>query len=112
MGGLFPDVAADLKNMGKASLFFAVMFVFFNVLAVFSILNMLIGIVVENIKVVSAIEEERENFGQIKGKLQKIMGRLDADGNGLISREEVGALLMNSQCTQALSSIGVDVVAL
>merc|ERR1712061_911116 len=75
---------------------------------------MLVGILVEVVQVVSAVEGERSRLETVKFKIHEIldMNGVDTNGDCMVSRPEFIAMLMNDVATRALIDIGVDVVAL
>jgi len=98
----------DDNPLGQA-LFFAV--ILFSSLL---LLNMLIGVLCEVVSTVSAAEKERISCACVKEKVVEILsqGDWDADGDGLISKDELSQLLNNEKATKLLGQAGVDVVGL
>ncbi|CAJ1387676.1 unnamed protein product [Effrenium voratum] len=78
-----------------------------------TVMNMLLGVLVEAIKTVSTIEREQLEVDFAKKVLWDMInkGEADTDGDNLISEEEYMAVLQKPQAMTALTSLGVDVEA-
>merc|ERR1719313_2766795 len=88
---------------------------FFILLSTLTVMNMLVGVLVEVITVVSAAEKEFLTVSLVKSQLNSLMTTMDAadvDGNRKIDKGEFEALLTNPRAARILQDIGVDVVGL
>jgi len=111
--GLFPDSNDHVMNMAAEHWIFALLFVMFIVVAAITIMNMLVGVLVEVVSVVAAVEKESLNGQYVRGELQHLMEtQLDADGSGTLSMKEVELLIMNEHAAKVIQQVGVDVLGL
>mmetsp|Transcript_14749 Transcript_14749/g.44107 ORF Transcript_14749/g.44107 Transcript_14749/m.44107 type:complete len:279 (+) Transcript_14749:1-837(+) len=113
--GVFLEESPTVFNMvGSESPFFGAIFLIFVLIASLLVVNMLIGVMVETVHVVSMVEREQLSVNFTKDKLLNMLhtSNLDADGDNMISRNEFGCLLQNPEAANALKELGVDVVAL
>eukprot|EP00931_Biecheleriopsis_adriatica_P074279 TRINITY_DN48374_c0_g1_i1.p1 TRINITY_DN48374_c0_g1~~TRINITY_DN48374_c0_g1_i1.p1 ORF type:complete len:621 (-),score=123.57 TRINITY_DN48374_c0_g1_i1:103-1965(-) len=113
-GVLLDSAPSLLEELGSESLVYRVIFLSFIMLANFTILNMLIGVMCETIRLVSEAENEDILVTETKKKLSNMIfeSGLDKDGDNLISREEFLMMLNLPEACRALSQLGVDVVGL
>mmetsp|Transcript_25488 Transcript_25488/g.35755 ORF Transcript_25488/g.35755 Transcript_25488/m.35755 type:complete len:187 (+) Transcript_25488:1-561(+) len=90
--------------------FLVVMFIFLGTLTV---MNMLLGVLVEAIKTVSEIEREQMDVDFAKKALWELIskGAADEDGDNRISEQEFVNVLSKPEAVTALTSLGVDVDA-
>jgi hypothetical protein len=113
--GIIMENTPDLINdIGKEHIVFAALFLIFVLLASFTVLNMLIGVMCETVRLVSTVEHEQTVVSYTKARLKRMMreGNIDADGDHLISKSEFTALLHIPEAVVALGDLGVDVVGL
>lgn len=103
-----------INEIGAEAWYFRALFLLHILLASLTVLNMLVGVLVEVVSVVSAVEKEQLQVNLLKAQLSRIIQEqnLDADNNGLVSKEEFQCLLENPEATRALHDVGVDVVGL
>lgn len=108
------DMPEVINEIGEESWLFRAMFLLHVLLASLTVLNMLVGVLVEVVSVVSAVEKEQLQVNFVKARLCQIISdlNLDADNNGLVTKEEFQLLLEKPQATRALRDVGVDVVGL
>ncbi|CAK9096275.1 unnamed protein product [Durusdinium trenchii] len=78
-----------------------------------TVMNMLLGVLVEAIKTVSTIEREQLEVDFAKRVLWDLIdkGEADTDGDNCISEDEYMAVLQKPEAMTALTSLGVDVDA-
>lgn len=103
-----------VKEVGQASFVCAALFFVFILTATFTVLNMLVGVMCETVRVVSATERERASLADAREKLLHLLrtSSLDADHNEMISREELKTLLHMPDACIVLRDLGIDVVSL
>merc|ERR1712119_167324 len=75
-------------------------------------MNMLVGVLVEVVSVVSSVEIEQLAVSDVKHKLTSMYNDLDRDQNATISRLEFEGLLTLPEAAKIIQDIGVDVVGL
>merc|ERR1712032_365695 len=107
-----PDFAAMVYDFGDEHIFYAAMLLFFIFLASLLVMNMLVGVLVEVVSVVSSVEKEQLQVSWVKAKLADMIDIMDKDGNEKISRDEFEALLLMPKAAKVIQELGVDVVGL
>jgi len=107
-----PDLAEIVEEAGTEHFVFAVFMMTYILLATLTVMNMLIGVLVEVVGVVSAVEIEELACVDVKTKLQSIYGHIDRDESSTISRREFEGLLMLPEAARTIQAVGVDVVSL
>jgi hypothetical protein len=108
-----PDLLSIVQeDIGAEHLGFAVLYLIFILLSTFTVMNMLVGVLVEVVSMVSSVEKETMEATYVKDHLLGLLSTIDANTDGLISKEEFESLLELPEAAVALHSIGVDVVSL
>lgn len=113
--GTFLEDTPDVINaVGDESNLLRAIFLLFILLASLTVMNMLVGVLVEVVSVVSSVEKETLQVNFVKGRLAQIISdyNLDANKDGQVSKAEFEMLLSNPEATRALRDVGVDVVGL
>merc|ERR1719330_1159753 len=96
--GMLPDSQSHVENMAKEHFMFAVLFMVFIVIASITIMNMLVGVLVEVVSVVAVMEKEQLNAQYVKAELKYVFEtELDTDSSGTLSKAEVEKLLLNER---------------
>eukprot|EP00929_Paragymnodinium_shiwhaense_P068413 TRINITY_DN3439_c0_g1_i1.p1 TRINITY_DN3439_c0_g1~~TRINITY_DN3439_c0_g1_i1.p1 ORF type:complete len:989 (-),score=223.09 TRINITY_DN3439_c0_g1_i1:260-3226(-) len=111
-GCFVDDFAEIVKEAGRENLLFAAVLVVFVLVASLTIMNMLVGVLVEVVSVTASVEKEELQVGWVKQRIEKTLASLDSDSDGAISREEFKQLLYEPTAAKALHEVGVDVVSL
>jgi len=112
LGGILPDFKPTTEDMAAEDIFFAAFFFIFVLLAYVTIMNMLIGVLVEVVSVVASVEKETNQVAAVKRVLQKWAPGGDSDGDGLIDVNEFKNMLNKDGCAKDLHDVGVDAIAL
>jgi voltage-gated sodium channel len=111
--GCFGEDLPDVVNtVGGHNPALGALMVCFVLLASLTVMNMLVGVLVEVVSVVAAVEKETLQVGFVRTKLHGILRELDADGDSCISRTEFQNILLMPEAARALQEVGVDVVGL
>jgi len=111
--GCFLEDLPDVVNeSGAVNPFFGVLLVCFVLLASMTVMNMLVGVLVEVVSVVAAVEKETLQVNFVRSKLQSTLQDLDTNGDHLISRNEFESIIVQPQAARALQEVGCDVVGL
>lgn len=109
-GVLCLDFAEGIcDELGPAA---ALLYYFFILLAPYTIMNMLIGVLCEVVSAVASTENEANLIGYAREQLQAIMCALDENHSGSISQKEFHQLLEKKEACFILQDLGVDVVGL
>lgn len=113
--GVLPDMAPVINDLGRQHIFLAVLILLFILLASLTVMNMLVGVLVEVVSVVSAVEKEELNVAYVKDRLKTLVeacSTLDVDGDMKISAAEFTGLLLMPAAASAIQDVGVDPVGL
>lgn len=89
-----------------------VLFLLFTVLGPLTVMNMLLGVLVEVVRVVASFEQDSMDTQYVTDQLTTAFSELDEDGDGRVSMEEFTALLDLERAVTALSDVGIDTVGL
>jgi hypothetical protein len=112
MGTLLENCPSVAFALGDQSPFLQLLFYFFILMASLTVMNMLVGVLVEVVKVVSTVEKEELQVNFVKNRVASMITDLDQNSDGKISKAEFEVLLKNAAATRALHDVGVDVVGL
>merc|ERR1712032_1234273 len=107
-----PDLAAIVNEAGEESFGFSVLLMVFILLGSLTVMNMLVGILVEVVSVVSAVENEQLTVNFVKQKLQTLKYSESESSIDRISRHEFEKLLVRPEAAKIIQEVGVDVVGL
>lgn len=113
--GVFLEDTPDVINqVGDEHWGLRALFLIFILLASLTVMNMLVGVLVEVVSVVSSVEKEQLQVNYVKSRLTRILDdfALDANSDGKVSRAEFEMLLGNPEAARALRDVGVDVIGL
>merc|ERR1712125_151295 len=88
-----------------------VVFFIFVLLTTITVLNLLVGVLVDVVSVVSMSEKEESATNIMKEKILYELKQFD-DGDGLITEEELNEVMIDPKSVQVLERIGVDVAFL
>eukprot|EP00930_Biecheleria_cincta_P039720 TRINITY_DN2727_c0_g1_i1.p1 TRINITY_DN2727_c0_g1~~TRINITY_DN2727_c0_g1_i1.p1 ORF type:complete len:656 (-),score=147.42 TRINITY_DN2727_c0_g1_i1:346-2313(-) len=103
------EVSLALYN----EVFFAfLLFIIFTILGPLTVMNMLLGVLVEVVRVVASFEQDSMDTQYVTDQLTTAFSELDEDGDGRVSLEEFTALLDLERAVTALSDVGIDTVGL
>jgi hypothetical protein len=113
LDGVVPDQAAILRDVSQEHWAFGLLMAFFILLASITVMNMLLGMLVDVTQTVSTVEKERSELNRVKQSLLKMWDRRqELDGDDQISKLEFAHLLRKPSAAKVLHNIGVDVVGL
>jgi len=114
--GVLPDQGPIVRSLWEDHWLLGAFALVFILIASLSIMNLLVGVLVEVIKVVSAAETEHLQFAFVKDALDPILMRsgaeYDEDGDALIRKTEFENILMDEYAITVLNGVGVDVLGL
>jgi hypothetical protein len=113
IGGTLPDLEGIVMRTSRHHILYALLLLLFVLFSSLTLLNMLVGVLVEVVSVVSTSEKEHHEVMFVKDQLEKILASgIDADRDGNISKEEFCSLIENPVARRCLTNISVDVVGL
>lgn len=112
--GVLPDQAEIVTNIGDSHVILGILSLIFILLASLTVMNMLVGVLVEVVSVVSSVEKEELKVNFVKSRLRWMLINtgLDADHDMKISRKELDMLLMDPVAARIIKDVGVDPVGL
>jgi hypothetical protein len=111
LGAIFPDMADLTNELGAENPGYAVLFLTFTILSTIIVMNMLIGSFVEVVSTVAAVEREACETRAIADELANLLGKLDTDQDGTISRREF-VMSLEGEAANRLYKVGVDPLGL
>lgn len=109
-----PDLNTFVTSVGRHHMGYAFVCMLYILLASLTVMNMLVGVLIEVVSVVSAVEKEQMQVNFVKSKLEEMMDvtGLDTDTDTKISRREFENLLLNPRAAKIIQDVGVDPVGL
>mmetsp|Transcript_98392 Transcript_98392/g.254417 ORF Transcript_98392/g.254417 Transcript_98392/m.254417 type:complete len:704 (-) Transcript_98392:135-2246(-) len=111
--GLLPDSAGYVYDIDSYSPFVAVIFSLFIVVGLVTVMNLLVGVLVEVVGVVAKTEREQMAVNFVKEEMNTLVEQeLDRDAGGMISKSELEELLISSGAAKIISDVGVDIAGL
>ncbi|CAK8989614.1 Voltage-dependent T-type calcium channel subunit alpha-1G (Voltage-gated calcium channel subunit alpha Cav3.1) [Durusdinium trenchii] len=110
---IFSDQADFFETASRESFVMGLLVLLFILFGSLTVMNMLLGVLVEAINTVSTIEREQLEVDFAKKALWELISKGDADedGDNRISEQEFVNVLSKPQAVTALTSLGVDVEA-
>jgi len=111
--GTVPDLVETVeKDLAGEHIMFAVLFFLFILFSSFTLMNLLVGVLVEVVSITSIVERENLDVQFVKSYFANLVQDMDKNGDQLISREEFNSLMHMPEALKALQSVGVDVIGL
>jgi hypothetical protein len=98
-------VVAALLADSQVMLWVLIVFI---LLSSFTMLNMLIGILCEVVSATAEYESNKMAVTEVNDVLTQFFGSIDADGSGLISKEEWVKMGENQEVAKALEGLGIE----
>eukprot|EP00928_Gymnodinium_smaydae_P069351 TRINITY_DN5279_c0_g2_i1.p1 TRINITY_DN5279_c0_g2~~TRINITY_DN5279_c0_g2_i1.p1 ORF type:complete len:654 (-),score=101.34 TRINITY_DN5279_c0_g2_i1:144-2105(-) len=111
-GTLLDSVSYIATDFMSEAFYMNVFFFLFVLLASFTLMNMLIGVLCEVVSAVAAVEKEEMLIGYVKEKLERVVEMVDTDGGGSISKKEFMQILGIEEAIRCLQDVGVDAIGL
>jgi len=110
LGGLIPDISPMTYALAKEHFLYAAMFMLFVFLGFITIMNMLIGVLVQVVSVVASIEAETNQLSEVKHVLMS--NNLDLKEDDTISLHQINLLLSDEDVSAGLTGLSIDTEAL
>lgn len=108
--GLFPDQTRVVRDIFFTDPLLGVLVMVFLFVVLLTFMQLLIGILVEVVGAIAAVDREQITDTNVRHKLTKIYNRMDANRDDWISRHEFTTFLQEDEAVKVLSDMGVDVV--
>eukprot|EP00928_Gymnodinium_smaydae_P085476 TRINITY_DN6896_c0_g1_i3.p1 TRINITY_DN6896_c0_g1~~TRINITY_DN6896_c0_g1_i3.p1 ORF type:complete len:558 (-),score=73.90 TRINITY_DN6896_c0_g1_i3:166-1839(-) len=114
LNSTLPDHAATWTDLFDVSPLFAWMFLIFTLFSFVTVMNMLVGILVEVVTCVAAVEKEELKLTYVKETLENMLqaAGVDTDGDGIVNKSEFKTLMLDEIAVRTIRSLGIDVVGL
>mmetsp|Transcript_105965 Transcript_105965/g.167240 ORF Transcript_105965/g.167240 Transcript_105965/m.167240 type:complete len:668 (-) Transcript_105965:51-2054(-) len=112
--GVLPDQAEIVNNVSRQHFLLGILSLIFILLASLTVMNMLVGVLVEVVSVVSSVEKEELKVNFVMSRLRFMLENtgLDANHDMKISRKELDTLLLDPTAARIIKDVGVDPVGL
>jgi hypothetical protein len=113
--GTFPDHAGVVYDVGEQGIIFAILYMSFILLASITLMNMLVGILVEVVSVTAMIEKEQMNTSHVAHELYNLLevaGIEEWEAEEGMKADQVRSLLTTPGAARAINDVGVDVIYL
>lgn len=115
--GTFQDslgpVTRDMLAIGSLPAYVStIVFMAFVLLSSMTVMNMLVGVLCEVVSAVAHSEKEAAAVAMIKGSLLLMLKRIDTDGSGEISYDEMQTVMHDPHANEVLQSMQVDITYL
>jgi hypothetical protein len=104
-----PDFLTSFLDVGLVYYVFILVFILF---AVFTIMNMLIGVLCEAVANIAKEEKDAQFEREVASQIGRLITILDTDNSGTITREEFDSIVQDPELTQRFTDLSVDVVGL
>eukprot|EP00443_Scrippsiella_acuminata_P112222 CAMPEP_0115600726 /NCGR_PEP_ID=MMETSP0272-20121206/15036_1 /TAXON_ID=71861 /ORGANISM="Scrippsiella trochoidea, Strain CCMP3099" /LENGTH=732 /DNA_ID=CAMNT_0003036177 /DNA_START=118 /DNA_END=2316 /DNA_ORIENTATION=+ len=113
LASVTPDLIDFYTNdFIKDYFYLGALFFCFILLVTFTVLNLLVGVLVNVVSVVAKMEQEEVQVISLKKQIVNMFDQLDQDRDCMVSRDEFNTLLVRPELCSALSEAGVDCVGL
>jgi voltage-gated sodium channel len=112
LDGILPDIAPVAHRIGAADPILWLLFLSFVLVAVVTVANMLIGVIVSVVGVVASAEKEGMTVSSFAYDLREAMRDIDHDTAAPVSKLDFKTFLTLPEVSQIVDGIGVDVLAL
>jgi len=112
LDGILPANAEFVNDLAAGNAVMWPVVVSFILLATLTVMNMLVGVLVEVVGVVAGTEKEKMSILDVKYQLQEAMDALDIDPGTPFPQYEFGKILMFPEMLQVMQNVDVDPVAL
>lgn len=110
--GVAPDMARILLDAGNESLSLWMLLLAFYLVVGLTVMNMLVGILVEVVSVTASVEEEEMAASVLKDSLEPLLLSLNPAHRDHISRVDLETMLVNPKIAAVLKLVNVDPVGL
>jgi hypothetical protein len=107
-----PDLQEATEEICMTSILTACVWVFFVFIVHLTILNMMVGVLVEATSVVSSVEREAIDLVHIRDHLLEMFANVDADNSKTVCIEEFSRLMRDAEVIRFLGSVDIDAIAL
>lgn len=110
--GALPDHFEMVNSVADELWYLWPFIMLFILLASLTVMNMLVGILVEVVAAITVAEKEEMTVGYIKRELLSVMSKLDDDKDETLSQREFEGMLLDPMILKIMQGAGVDVIGL
>jgi len=110
--GLLPAQSDFVNELSTSNPYLWPCIIAFILLASLTVMNMLVGVLVEVVGVVASTEKEKMSVLGVKHDMQDAMEYLGVDHNEALSQDQFVKILMNPEMLNVIQGLGVDPFAL
>jgi hypothetical protein len=111
-GTLYNELADFARMCFKEHVLFGLTLVLFLVVGPWTVMNMLVGVLVQVVDIVAAAEEDMATRRLVIDQLMEAMVKLDENGDEILSQDEFTGLLQMPEVVSVFNEADIDVVAL
>mmetsp|Transcript_66606 Transcript_66606/g.192355 ORF Transcript_66606/g.192355 Transcript_66606/m.192355 type:complete len:773 (-) Transcript_66606:136-2454(-) len=112
----FPDFAQIVEDATAEHIIFGLLLFAYVFIAFFTVLNLLVGVIVQVVEVVSAVEHEEIMVKDVRRRLLRALEDLFPESHcgerTMISRSDFQTMICTATTARAIHELGVDVVGL
>jgi voltage-gated sodium channel len=108
IGTLGDNIGLVFLEIGGVNPACGFLFLLYIFLTMFTVLNMLIGVLCEVVAAISEQSKEEILVDYVKETLLKVLQEFDDEGDGLVSRREFDALMVNEDAREAFIRLDVN----
>ena len=112
LGSVFPDQKNDIQDMLNAHGIYYMLMILYLLLGPTTVMNMLIGVLVEVVKVVAEAEKVHTEDIQLKEQFIEMMRAIDLNGDNIVDADELRQVMYQREAVVLLNNMGIDVFAL
>eukprot|EP00415_Alexandrium_ostenfeldii_P000762 UN0762 len=112
--GILPDFAPLIESLGDVQFIVGAVAVAFILLASVTIMNFIVGVLVEVVKVTATVEREHLQASFVRRKLHEMLKEIgiDEEVTPRLSPNDFQAILLHPRTASSMQDMGVDVVGL
>jgi len=108
-----PDLIETFEeDLGPENYLFSVLFVFFILICSITLMNLLVGLLVEIVNLTAIYEKEQLDVQFVKTYFISLASSMDVNGDKMISKTEFNNLMHMPEALRALEGVGVDILGL
>jgi len=110
--GIFPDHAYTVNSVADENMAFYPLMMIFVIIAVLTLMNMLVGVLVEVVAAVASTEKEGIIVLHLASSMRAWMMNQGHDPETTLTKQQFQNVLVEPEVTRIINSIGVDVLVL
>lgn len=112
IGGILADQGDILTDLGAANIMFCFLFSLYFLLSALTIMNMLLGVLIDVVNVVSAVERDKSDMIEVKGRVMRLLKLDKGNQECSITKAQYRYILTNPAAAKSLDACGIDTLGL